>query len=194
MANEADLHWWVLDQMNSEGKGKIVLGGVPLAARNGMTAKLTVLMNRLVSGWGHSDHRIINHSNVAISGDALTWLCNSTRNAMFAEANLALISNSDLRKKLWMGYLSAGLKVFGPMATVGWPLALPVIGAGIVNMGLNIDLAVNGRTAAERRVGTLGAVLNGIEAVFNVPFLIGSGELLEVGPQVEFLEAEEMAG
>ncbi|VVO76184.1 membrane-targeted effector domain-containing toxin [Pseudomonas fluorescens] len=194
MANEADLHWWVLDQMNSEGKRKIFLSRFPLADRNSMTEKLTDLMNRLVSGWGHSDHRIINHSNVAISGDALTWLCNSTRNAMFAEANLALISNSDLRKKLWMGYLSAGLKVFGPMATVGWPLALPVIGAGIVNMGLNIDLAVNGRTAAERRVGTLGAVLNGIEAVFNVPFLISSGELLEVGPQVEFLEAEEMAG
>ncbi|MFJ2486006.1 membrane-targeted effector domain-containing toxin [Pseudomonas sp. NPDC087639] len=194
MEDEADLHWWMLEQMNTEDKRKVFMNRFSLTDRNQMSEKLNDLMTRLVSSWGHSDHRMINHSNVAISGDAFTWLSDSTRSAMLAEANLALTSNSDLRKKLWIGYLSAGLKVFGPMATVGWPLALPVIGAGIANMGLNIDLAVNGRTAAERKTGTLGAVLNGIEVVFNVPFLIGTGAYLEVGPQVEFAEAEEMAG
>lgn len=194
MEAEADLHWWMLEQMNTEDKRKIFMNRFPLSERNRMSEKLNDLMTRLVSTWGHSDHRMINHSNVTVSGDAFTWLSDSTRSAMFAEASLTLTSNSDLRKKLWMGYLSAGLKVFGPMATVGWPLALPVIGAGIANMGLNIDLAINGRTAAERKTGTLGAVLNGIEALFNVPFLIGTGAHLEVGPQVEFAEAQEMAG
>ena len=194
MEDDADLHWWVLEQMNTEGKRKAFLNRFPLADRNAMNEKLTDLMNRLVSTWGRSDHRLVNGSSVAINADPFTWLTDSTRNAMFTEARLALTSNSDLRKKLWMGYLSAGLKVFAPMAAVGWPLALPVIGAGIANMSLDIDLAVNGRTPAERRVGTLGAVLDGIETLLNVPFLSGSGALLEVGPQVEFAEAEEMAG
>ncbi|MFZ3282350.1 dermonecrotic toxin domain-containing protein [Pseudomonas sp.] len=194
MENEADLHWWLLEQLNVENRRKTFLNHFPLADREQITENLTTLMNRLVSAWGHSDHQMVNRSDHAISGDAFTWLSDSTQRAMSAEASLSLTSNSDLRKKIWMGYLSAGLKVFGPMAAVGWPLALPVIGAGIANMGLNIDQAIHGRTAAERKAGTLGAILNGIETVFSVPFLIATGELLEVGPQVEFAEAEEMAG
>jgi len=194
MENEADLHWWMLEQMNSEDKRTAFLKHFPLADRNHLTENLTDLMNRLVSTWGHSDHQMINRSNVAISGDAFTWLSESTRTAMVAEAHLVLTSNSQLRKKLWIGYLSAGLKVFGPMAAVGWPVALPLIGASIANMGLNIDQAINGTTPTERKAGVTGAVLNAIDIVFNIPFLIGTGAQLEVGPQVEFAEAEEMRG
>lgn len=194
MENEADLHWWMLEQMNSEDKRTAFLKHFPLADRNHLTENLTDLMNRLVSTWGHSDHQMINRSNVAISGDAFTWLSESTRTAMVAEAHLVLTSNSQLRKKLWIGYLSAGLKVFGPMAAVGWPLALPLIGASIANMGLNIDQAINGTTPTERKAGVTGAVLNAIDIVFNIPFLISTGAQLEVGPQVEFAEAQEMLG
>ncbi|MGE1090381.1 membrane-targeted effector domain-containing toxin [Pseudomonas zeae] len=194
MENEADLHWWILEQMNSEDKRTAFLKHFPLADRNHLTEILTDLMNRLVSTWGHSDHQMINRSNVAISGDAFTWLSESTRTAMVAEAHLVLTSNSQLRKKLWIGYLSAGLKVFGPMAAVGWPLALPLIGASIANMGLNIDQAINGTTPTERKAGVTGAVLNAIDIVFNIPFLISTGAQLEVGPQVEFAEAQEMLG
>ena len=194
MDNEADLHWWILEQMNSEDKRTAFLKHFSLADRNQMSENLTDLMNRLVSTWGHSDHQMINRSNVAITGDAFTWLSESTRMSMAAEAHLALTSNSDLRKKLWIGYLSAGLKVFGPMAAVGWPFALPLIGASIANMGLNIDQATNGPTPTERKAGVTGAVLNAIDIVFNIPFLISTGAQLEVGPQVEFAEAEEMRG
>ena len=194
MDTAADLHWWLLEQINSEQKRPLFLKHFSLDDSNHITENITDLMNRLVNTWGHSDHRMINRSNVAISGDAFTWLSESTRAGMAAEAHLVLTSNSDLRKKLWTGYLSAGLKVFGPMAAVGWPVALPLIGAGIANMGLNIDQAINGITAAERRAGVIGAVLSAIETVFNVPFLIGTGAQLEVGPQVEYAEAEEMLG
>ncbi|WP_394506714.1 membrane-targeted effector domain-containing toxin [Pseudomonas retamae] len=194
MDTEADLHGWLLEQMNGEDKRSALLKHFPLTESHRISENLTDLMNRLVSTWGRSDHRMINRSNVAVAGDAFTWLSESTRSAMVAEAHLALTSNSDLRKKLWIGYLSAGLKVFGPMAAVGWPAALPLIGASIANMALNIDQAVNGITAAERKTGLTNAVLNGIEIVFDVPFLIGTGAQLEVGPQVEFAEAEEMAG
>ncbi|WP_435038494.1 membrane-targeted effector domain-containing toxin [Pseudomonas neuropathica] len=194
MDNQADLHWWMLEQMNSEDKRTAFLQHFPLADRNHLSENLTDLMNRLVSTWGHSDHRMINRSNDAISGDAFTWLSESTRTGMVAEARLVLTSNSKLRKKLWIGYLSAGLKVFGPMAAVGWPVALPLIGASIANMGLNIDQAINGTTPTDRKAGVTGAVLNAIDIVFNIPFLIGTGAQLEVGPQVEFAEAEEMRG
>ncbi|WP_339432840.1 MULTISPECIES: membrane-targeted effector domain-containing toxin [unclassified Pseudomonas] len=193
LETSADMHWWVLEQMNHDTRRKNLLNHFPLAERQQMTENITDLMNRLVSTWGRTDHHLINRHNLAISGDAFSWLRDSTRNAMFAEASLSLTSNGDLRKKLWIGYLSAGLKVFGPMAAVGWPVAMPVIGASIVSMGLNIDQAVNGTTARDRHAGVLGAVLSGIDALFNVPFLKGTGSMLEVGAEVEAAEAAEMA-
>ncbi|MBK5527779.1 membrane-targeted effector domain-containing toxin [Pseudomonas sp. TH06] len=194
MENEAALHWWVLERLNDEKRCKVFLNHFSFADRHDINENFTDLMNRLVRTWGHSDHYLINKTNLEIGRDAFTWLRISARHSMSEEASLSLTSNADLRKKMWNGYLSTGLRIFSPMAAVGWPLALPVIGAGIVNMGLNIDQAVNGRTAAERKAGVKGAVLNGIEMLFNVPFLKGTGPLLEVGPQVEFAEAEEMAG
>ncbi|MFP6832915.1 MAG: membrane-targeted effector domain-containing toxin [Pseudomonas sp.] len=189
----ADMHWWVLEQMNQITRRQNFFSHFPLAERQRMTENITDLMNRLVSTWGHADHHLINQHNLALSGDAFSGLRDTTRSAMFAEASLSLTSNGDLRKKLWIGYLSAGLKVFGPMAAVGWPVALPVIGAGIASMGLNIDQAVNGKTASERKAGVLGAVASGIETLFNLPFLKGTGAMLETGVQVEAAEATEMA-
>ncbi|AWY42976.1 toxin [Pseudomonas putida] len=189
MATPGDLHWWVLQQLNEKAPRTQFLEHFPLADRHQITENITDLMNRLVSTWGYSDHHLINQKNQAVTGDAFTWLRDSTRAAMFAEADLSLTSNGDLRKKLWIGYLSAGLKVFGPMAVVGWPVALPVIGASLANMGLNIDQAVNGKTTAERKAGVIGAVISGIDVLFNLPFLKGNGALAEVGETGELAEA-----
>jgi hypothetical protein len=189
----ADLHWWVLDQLNDAKRRATFLNHFALADRQHMSENITDLMNRLVATWGRADHHLINRTNQVLSDDAFSWLRDTTRQAMFAEAHLSLTSNGDLRKKLWIGYLSAGLKVFGPMATVGWPLALPVIGATIASMGLNIDQAQNGKSNAERKAGVLGAVLSGINLLFNLPLLIGTGPMLEVGAEVEAAEAAEMA-
>jgi hypothetical protein len=189
----ADLHWWLLDQMNDAKRRQAFMDHFALADRQHMTENLADLMNRLVGTWGRADHHLINRTNLVLTDDAFSWLRDSTRQAMFAEAHLSLTSNGDLRKKLWIGYLSAGLRVFGPMATVGWPLALPVIGATVASMGLNIDQAQNGKTNAERKAGVLGAVLSGINLLFNLPLLIGTGPMLEIGAEVEAAEAAEMA-
>ncbi|WP_095193734.1 membrane-targeted effector domain-containing toxin [Pseudomonas sp. Irchel 3A7] len=188
-----DMHWWVLQKMNEKAPRAQFLEHFPLADRQQITENITDLMNRLVSTWGHSDHHLINQKNQAVTGDAFDWLRDSTRTAMLDEADLSLTSNGDLRKKLWIGYLGAGLKVFGPMAAVGWPVALPVIGAGLANMGLNIDQAANAKTAAERKEGVIGAVLNGINTLFNLPFLKGVGSMAEVGAEVDAAEAAEWA-
>ncbi|HEF4758588.1 TPA: membrane-targeted effector domain-containing toxin [Pseudomonas putida] len=186
-----DMHWWVLCQMNNEASRQAFMNHFPLAERHAISENITDLMNRLVTTWGLADHHLINQKDQEISGDAFSWLRDSTRSAMSAEADLSLTSNGDLRKKLWIGYLSAGLKVFGPMAAVGWPVALPVIGASLANMGLNIDQAVNAKTASERKEGVIGAIFSAIDALFNLPFLKGVGAAAEVGAEVEAAETSE---
>ncbi|WP_030129864.1 membrane-targeted effector domain-containing toxin [Pseudomonas sp. QTF5] len=187
-----DMHFWMFQRMNTEDARQAFMTHFALADRQKIAENITDIMNRLVKTWGKYDHHMINQKNQIIQGDAFSWLRDSTKEAMFAEAELALTSNGDLRKKLWIGYLSAGLKVFGPMAVVGWPIALPVVGASIANMGLNIDQAVNAKTADERKAGILGAVLSGIDLLFNLLVLKGPGTLPEIGPEVDAAEATEM--
>ncbi|WP_448091075.1 membrane-targeted effector domain-containing toxin [Pseudomonas azerbaijanoccidentalis] len=188
-----DMHYWLLQQMNKEDKRHGFMAHFSLSDRQDVAENITDLMNRLVSTWGKYDHSLINQHNEAIKGDAFSWLSDSTQTAMFSEADLSLTSNGDLRKKLWIGYLSAGVKVFGPMAVVGWPIALPVVGASIASMGLNIDQAVNGNTAEERKAGVTGAILSGIDLLFNLLVLKGPGSLEDVGPEIDAAEAKEMS-
>lgn len=188
-----DMHYWILQRMNREEAREAFMTHFSLTDRQNITENITDLMNQLVSTWGKYDHHLINQKNQLILGDAFSWLRDSTEAAMFDEAALSLTSNSDLRKKLWIGYLSAGMKIFSPMAVVGWPIALPVIGASLANMGLNIDQAVNGKTAAERKAGIIGAVLSGIDVLFNLLVLKGPGSLEDVGPEVDAAEAQEIA-
>lgn len=188
-----DMHYWMLQRMNTEEARQAFMTHFSLADRQAIAKNITDIMNRLVSTWGKYDHHLINQKNQAVTGDAFNWLSDSTKAAMFAEAELSLTSNGDLRKKLWIGYLSAGVKVLGPMAVVGWPIALPVVGASIASLGLNIDQAVNGKTTKERKAGVLGAVLSGIDLLFNLLVLKGPGSLEEVGPEIDAAEATEMA-
>ncbi|MFJ4196247.1 membrane-targeted effector domain-containing toxin [Pseudomonas sp. NPDC089534] len=188
-----DMHFWMLTRMNQPQDRQAFMTHFPLADRQEIADHITDLMNRLVGTWGKHDHHLINQNDKAVGGDAFTWLQESTRDAMFIEAELTLVSNGDLRKKLWIGYLSAGMKVFAPMAVVGWPVALPLVGASLAGMGLNIDQAVNGRTPEERKAGVLGAVLDGFNLLLNLVALGGPGSLEEIGPDVEAAEAREMA-
>lgn len=82
-----------------------------------------------------------------------------------------------------MGYLNAFGRMFGPLAAVGWPVALAVVGAGLANVGLNIDQAVNGKTTTERKAGVTGAIFAAIDTLFNATFLKGGGV-------PEFVEAD----
>ena len=180
-----DLHWWALGQLDNDHARAVVMAHFALDDREAVKDNLTDLMNRLTQTWGKSDHHLLNRKNLVIKGDAFQWLSEQARATMYAEAATSLTSNGDLRKKLWIGYLTAGAKVFGPLAALGWPVALPAIGASLANLGLNVDQAVNGKTAAERKAGVIGAVLSGLDTLFNAPFLKGTGKLAEVGAEIE---------
>ncbi|MCK1791464.1 membrane-targeted effector domain-containing toxin [Pseudomonas violetae] len=187
-----DMHWWVLLHMNEEQPRAEFMTHFPLSVRKQVHDNITPLMNQLVGTWGKYDHHLINQKDLTLSGDAFTWQSRAVQSAMLEEANLTLVTNGQMREHLWLGYLTVGLKVFGPLAVLGWPIALPVVGASIAAMGLNIDKAVNGRTAAERKAGVVGAVLAGINTVFNIPLLKEVSILDEAGAAAE-AEAAEMA-
>ena len=107
-----------------------------------------------------------------IAIDAAHWLQAQTRAQMLAEANLQLHSNSELRKQLWIGYLGAGVHLFGPAAMVNWPIALVVVVASAGKFALNVERAVNAADAADRRSALYASIFSGIELLLNLTLLI----------------------
>lgn len=113
---------------------------------------------------------LINQQDREIAGDAFEHLRSVARQEMQALAH-ELTSNSALRKQMWIGYFNAFIRIFGPTAAFAWPLALVMVGAGIANVGLNIDQALNASRARQRKAGVIGAILNSIFVLFNLPLL-----------------------
>lgn len=117
--------------------------------------------------------RLINSGNRVINGDVFEFLRDLARQQLRDDAHILLTSNADLRKRMWMGYLDAFISVFGSFASLGWPMALTLVGAGFANVGLRTDQAINGKSARERKAGLIGAIFNSIFLLFNLPMLVG---------------------
>ncbi|MHC6227973.1 dermonecrotic toxin domain-containing protein [Pseudomonas sp. X10] len=79
-----------------------------------------------------------------------------------------MISNSDLRKQLWRGYLGAFIHVFGGFAPVAWPIGLAMLGAGTARLTLDIDAAVRAHSAGERKSAILSAVGDALVVAFSI--------------------------
>ncbi|MDD0975066.1 membrane-targeted effector domain-containing toxin [Pseudomonas fontis] len=107
-----------------------------------------------------------------LSADACAWLRDGVHQQMLTQADLLLRSNADLRKQLWIGYLSVGLRLVGPMAALAWPVALVVVVAGTANLGLNIEQAFRAHSTAERKAALIGAIMGGVELLLNLTLLI----------------------
>jgi hypothetical protein len=151
---------------------------------------LTHAYDVLPGEYAVADHHLLHYRGEKITGDAFTHLNRSTHERMLSDANYLLHSNGEIRKKLWIGYLNAFNHTFGPMAALAWPAALVVIGAGIANVGLHIDQAINGHTPAERKAAVTGAILGSVDVLFNLPFLRGAAELAEASDFAEITETE----
>ncbi|MEN1831896.1 DUF6543 domain-containing protein [Pseudomonas lijiangensis] len=168
---QAQLKAWVVSETTKAGDRARFLSHFALSMRTeiGNDVGLNHLMDLLPS----ASESLINQNDRDLGMDAFTWLRDSARKRMNADANLSMRSNSDLRKQMWIGYLNAFSHVIGPLAAIDWPVALAVVGAGLADMGLNIDQAVNGHTTAERKAGVIGAITSGVDVLFNSLFLIG---------------------
>ncbi|SHN10203.1 hypothetical protein SAMN05216593_107262 [Pseudomonas asturiensis] len=147
----------------------------------------------LLTDDGQAGHSLVNQIKGAIPGDPFDYLRDVARGEMRADARALLTSNAELRKRIGMGYLDAFLHVAGNLALLGWPVALAVVGASALNLGLNIDQALRGKTAARRKAGVLGAICNAVYLAFNLPLLAQSSRavmgMAEPAPAVSATDA-----
>ncbi|WP_062379182.1 dermonecrotic toxin domain-containing protein [Pseudomonas abietaniphila] len=131
-------------------------------------------IDRLLTHEWKDAQGLLNQIQDPIPGDPFAYWRDIAKEEMAEDARLLLTSNTELRKKIWMGYLDAFVQVTGNLALLGWPVALTVIGVSAVNIGLNIDQALKGKTLAQRKAGVLGAIANAIYLAFNLPLLAGT--------------------
>ena len=188
-ATAQELHGWLLSQNNRTERRARFMGHFPLAAHGEADDNIGLFhgLDVLYTTWGTANPGVINQHSRRVAGDPFAHLRDAIRTRMFADADLALHSNGDLRKQMWIGYLRAFSQLSGALAAIEWPIALAAVGAGMADMGLNIDQAVNGTSTAQRKAGVIGAVTAGIDALFNAAFLAGG----EAVPEGELLQPEE---
>ncbi|MEX6663330.1 DUF6543 domain-containing protein [Pseudomonas sp. W2-17] len=191
-ATPEELHGWLLSQNNRPERRARFMGHFPLSAHGEADENIGLFhgLDVLYTTWGAAHPGVINQHSQPVPGDPFTHLRDSIRTRMFADADLALHSNGDLREQMWIGYLRSFSQLSGALAAIDWPIALAAVGAGIADMGLNIDQAVNGASTAQRKAGVIGAVTASIDVLFNSTFLVGGeaiseGELLRPEPEGE---------
>lgn len=174
---DQDLYWWVLSQTNMAANRARFLTHFPLAENlEDDGGQLNHVLDQLFYGWGATHGPALVQNHQALTQDAFQHLADKTRQRMYADMNLSMHTNGDLRKQMWIGYLHAVTKTFGGLAAADWPVALALVGAGLADMGLNIDQAVNGHTTAERKAGVVGAILGAVDVLFNSLMLWPVGE------------------
>jgi hypothetical protein len=176
-ANNLELRTWVLTQTRTAEKRARLLSHFALSSQdpNDQGVGLDHLLDVMKTQWDSPRLDGLNMLDTPLHSDAFSHLRDAARQRMLDDAHFALRSNADLRKQLWIGYLSAFSKVFGPMAAFDWPVALAVVGAGLAETGLNVDQAINGHTTAERQADVTGAILAGINTLFNATLLRAGG-------------------
>jgi hypothetical protein len=130
-------------------------------------------LRQIVATPWHAGQNLVNSADRIISGDVFEYLRDVAQQQTLSDAQVLMTTNSDLRKRMWMGYLSACITVLGSFAPLGWPVALTLVGAGIANVALHVDQAIHGKNARERKAGLIGAIFNSIFLVFNLPVLAG---------------------
>ncbi|CRI54713.1 dermonecrotic toxin domain-containing protein [Pseudomonas sp. CCOS 191] len=90
---------------------------------------------------------------------------------LWAKADLGLtlhnlVSNADLRKQLWRGYLGAFINVFGSFSLMAWPIGLVMLGAGGARLTLDIDTAVRASSQRERSQAILDSIADALVIIF----------------------------
>jgi hypothetical protein len=189
-----EMQWWLMTHTNEIGNRTQFMSHFPMSthAEGGRGVGLHHALDLMFFNWGPHAQTVINRVDHTLSIDPFTYLRDATKARMQADSDFALHSNGELRKQMWMGYLRAFNQVFGAMAAIDWPVALAVVGAGIADVGLNIDQAVTGHTTAERKRGVTGAILGSIDVLLNSLFLVG-GVPAEAGEPVVEGETEGLA-
>ncbi|MDE1195429.1 MAG: membrane-targeted effector domain-containing toxin [Pseudomonas sp.] len=174
-----DLQWWLMTHTDHADNRAQFMSHFPLSthSESGRGVGLNHALDLMFSNWGPHAKKIVNSTDRTVTGDPFTHLRDACRTRMHADADFALHSNGEIRKQMWIGYLQAFGKVFGAMAAIDWPIALAVVGAGLADVGLNIDQAIHAHTTAERKQAVTCAILASIDVLFNSLFLLRGADL-----------------
>lgn len=194
-ATPEDLHWWLMSQTNqAENRTRFMSHFAQAShAEDGERIGLHNALDLLFSTWGSAAKPVINQHSSLIIEDVFDHLRNAAKNRMYADAETSLRSNSDLRKQMWIAYLGAFNRVFGPLAALDWPIALAVVGAGMAETGLNVEHAINGHTTAQRKAGAISAILSGLDTLLNSTLLIHASPLLSTETAIEAVITPDVA-
>lgn len=182
-----DLQWWLMMHTNEFNNRARFMAHFPLSTHSESDHRVGLhhALDLMFSNWGRHPQAVVNRDDHSIIGDPFTHLRDAAKARMEADAEFALYSNSELRKQMWIGYLRAFGQTFGALAALDWPIALAAVGAGLADVGLNIDQAIHGHTTAERKTSVLGAIFGSVDVLFNGLFLIAAEapELADIAPE-----------
>lgn len=121
----------------------------------------------------------LNVLNKKLDGYTFNFLVNSLKADMEQDAKYLLMSNSRLEKGLWIGYLESFLKLYGGLSLIGWPVAALSIAAGLVEVGLYADKAINALDEKERTEAVRGAIIQALNLILTLPLLSDASLLSE---------------
>lgn len=121
----------------------------------------------------------LNVLNKKLDGYTFNFLVDSLKADMEQDAKYLLMSNSRLEKGLWIGYLESFLKLYGGVSLIGWPVAALSIAAGLVEVGLYADKAINALDEKERTEAVRGAIIQALNLILTLPLLSDASLLSE---------------
>lgn len=99
-----------------------------------------------------------------------------------------LVTNGELRRAHWRGYLGAFLQVFGGAAPLAWPIGLALLGAGVARLVLDIQATVGARSAVQHQDTLLSVIADAAVVVFSIIDVgLGAKALLYRAPPHERL-------
>ncbi|MNO75726.1 Dermonecrotic toxin [compost metagenome] len=89
----------------------------------------------------------------AIDGDLFQVLAERQRQRSYDDADFLITRDSQVSKARWLGYLNNTLNLLAPLCLVVPGLAPLLAVGGIVQLGLGLDQAINGKSLQEKQAG-----------------------------------------
>lgn len=163
-ANLGDLVHWVSGQARTDQGFEALLRISPQLDNDRRQAAMADWLERMgpveAPGWPLGIGR-------EVSGDLFAELC-AWAKVDLAASHAQVVTNADLRKTAWRGYLGAFIHVFGSSAVLAWPLALVILGAAVARLSLDIDAAVRAHSVHERTEAIIAAISDAVAGVFAI--------------------------
>jgi len=193
VAGKQQLYEWLQAQLQTPAARR-VFGVQFVKPEHNQGAEWRTLQGHLAdiaqSPWKNSETPI-NTQERLLDGYGFDFLTANLKTDMELDAKYLLTSNARLDKGLWLGYLDSFLKLYGGFSLIGWPIAAVSIAAGLIDIGLYTDKAINALSDQERTQAIRGAVLQAFNVMLTLP-LLGDASSLGDYAQLEVESTDDL--